>query len=30
MCNVDNGILGMFSYSQFIVGLFILVYISWR
>jgi len=28
--NVDSGVLGMFSYAQFVVGLFVLVYISWR
>ncbi len=27
--NVDSGVLGMFSYAQFVVGLFVLVYISW-
>lgn len=27
--NVDSGVLGMFSYAQFVIGLFILVYLSW-
>jgi hypothetical protein len=27
---VDSGVLGMFSYGQFVFGLFVLVYLSWR